>query len=448
MSKIEADKLELSPIEYNFEKMLQKVTTVISFRADEKQQCLFVDMDGDIPRFVVGDDQRLAQVITNLLSNAVKFTPEKGNVRLGTYFAGETDGICELRIEVTDNGIGISPEHHDKVFLAFEQAESGTSRNYGGTGLGLVISKRIIELMGGNIRLESELGKGSKFIFTVKVGRGKKNPGSLLAPGVNWKNIRILAVDDMIETRNQFQDLFDHHGVKCDVASDGQEALDIIEERGEYDIYFIDWRMPVMDGIELTRRIKSRGTGRPSVVTMITAADWAQIKEEAFKAGVDRYLLKPLFPSMIVDSINECLGIDENKNEDIKAGEGEFRGKRLLLAEDIEINREILMALLENTGLTIDCAENGKEALDIIEANPDKYNIVFMDVQMPQMDGLEATRCIRALPGHLRENLPIIAMTANVFRSDIDACLAAGMDEHLGKPLDIDDVLEKLRKYL
>jgi CheY-like chemotaxis protein len=206
--------------------------------------------------------------------------------------------------------------------------------------------------------------------------------------------------------------------------------------------------MPVMDGIELTRRIKSREGSRPSVVTMITAADWEQIKHEAYKAGVDKYLLKPLFSSMIIDCVNECLGTDNDQNEDLAAGEGEFEDKRMLVAEDIEINREILMALLENTGLIIDCAENGKEALDIIEANPDKYDIVFMDIQMPQMDGLEATRCIRALPAHQRERLPIIAMTANVFKSDVDACLAAGMDGHLGKPLDIGDVLEMLRKYL
>jgi signal transduction histidine kinase/CheY-like chemotaxis protein len=448
MSKIEAEKLELSSIEYNFERMLQKVISVISFRVDEKQQCLSVNIDSDIPRFVTGDDQRLAQVITNLLSNAVKFTPEKGNIHLGAFFTGETDGICELRIEVTDSGIGISPEQHDKIFQAFEQAESGTSRKYGGTGLGLVISKRIVELMGGNIWLESDYGKGAKFIFTVKIGRGEKSPCSMLAPGVNWENIRILVVDDMTETTSQFQDIFGHLGIQCDVAFNGQEAWNIIEERGEYDVFFIDWRMPVMDGIELTKRIKSRGTDRPSVVIMITAADWALIKEEASEAGVDKHILKPLFSSTIIDSINECLGTDKKKKEDITDREGEFWGRRLLVAEDIEINREILIALLENTGLIIDCAENGKEALDTIEANPGIYDLVFMDVQMPKMDGLEATRRIRSLTDHRHKSLPIIAMTANVFKSDIEACLAAGMDEHLGKPLDIDDVIEKLRKYL
>jgi CheY-like chemotaxis protein/two-component sensor histidine kinase len=448
IAKIEADKLELSPIEYNFERMLQKVVTVICFRVDEKRQSLYVNIDSDIPRFVVGADQRLAQIITNLLSNAVKFTPEEGEVHLNVSLAEETNDHIELRIEVIDTGIGISPEQQVKLFDAFMQAESGTSRKYGGSGLGLSISRRIIEMMDGRIWIESELDKGTKFIFTVKARRGKRSPSSLLAPGVNWENIRIMVIDDMNETCNQFKEIFGNLGILCDTAADGQEAWNIIKEGNEYDIYFIDWKMPIMDGIELTRRIKSRKGSRPSVVTMITAADWAQIKDEANEAGVDKCLLKPLFSSMIIDCINECLGADQSKVEDLTITEGEFNGKRLLVAEDIEINREILIALLENTGLIIDCAENGKEALDIIETNPNIYDIVLMDVQMPKMDGLEATRCIRALHGHQREKLPIIAMTANVFQSDIDACLTAGMDGHLGKPLDIDIVLEKLRKYL
>ena len=446
MSKIEADKLELAPVEYNFEKMLQKVMTVINFRADEKQQQLTVNVDNNIPRFTVGDDQRLAQVLTNLLSNAVKFTPNKGKIHLEASLVEEIDGICELRIEITDNGIGISPEQQKKIFRAFEQAESGTSREYGGTGLGLVITKRIVELMGGNIWVESELGRGSQFIFTIKIRRGTKNTNSMLQPGVNWENVRIMAIDDMMEIRAQFKDLFEDIGIKCDVAADGYEACRAIEERGAYDIYFIDWRMPRMDGIELTRQIKSNAESRQSVVIMITAADWEQIKEEATSAGVDKHLLKPLFSSVIIDCVNECFGIDDD-NDKVKSVE-EFSGKKILVAEDVAINREILIALLEDTGLIIDCAENGQQALDMVAAAPGKYNLIFMDMQMPKMDGLESARHIRALPGHQREMLPIIAMTANVFKDDIDACLAAGMDDHIGKPLDFEVVMQKLYKYL
>ncbi|MCL2761612.1 MAG: PAS domain-containing protein [Treponema sp.] len=448
MAKIEANKLELAPIEYNFERMLQKVLSVINFRVDEKQQRFSLNIDSNIPRFLIGDDQRLSQVITNLLANAVKFTPEGGEIHLGAFLVSETDGNCELRIEVKDSGIGISPEKHEKLFSAFEQADSGTSRQYGGTGLGLAISKHIVEFMDGTIWVESELGKGAAFIFTVKAQRSDKSPISMLAPGVNWKNVRILAVDDMAETRDQFQKLFGQLEMHCDVAADGHEACRIIEERGAYDIYFIDWRMPGMDGIELTKIIKESVTSKPSVVIMITAMDWEQIKEDALRAGVSKCLLKPLMSSMIIDCINETLGITDDIKEDNTVSDGEFGGKNLLVAEDVEINREILIALLEHTGLSIDCAENGEEALKMVQAAPDKYDIVFMDVQMPVMNGYEATRRIRALPARQRGRLPIIALTANVFKSDVEDCLAAGMDDHLGKPLDIDRVIEKLRAYL
>jgi CheY-like chemotaxis protein len=273
----------------------------------------------------MGDDQRIAQVITNLLSNAVKFTPEGGNIHIEASLIDETDENCELRIEVADNGIGVSPDQQEKLFNAFEQAESGTSRKYGGTGLGLAISKRIVELMGGKIWVESELGKGARFIFTIR-------------------------------------------------------------------------------------------------------------------------LLKLSLSSPIIDYVNNYLDIG-NASENRAAVKGEFLGKTLLFAEDVDINREILITLLANTGLAIDCAENGKEAVQMMEAALEKYDIVFMDIQMPIMDGLEATRRIRSLPLCERGRLPIIAMTANVFKDDIEACLAAGMDDHISKPFDIDKVLEKLRRY-
>ena len=448
MAKIEANKLELSPVEFNFDRMLQKVISVINFRVEEKRQHISVNTDRNIPRFIVGDDQRLAQVITNLLSNAVKFAPEGGDIRLDIALTGESDGICELRIEVSDNGIGISPEQQTRLFRAFEQAESGTSREYGGTGLGLAISKSIVEMMGGRIWVESEAGGGSRFIFTINARRGEKTPRSLLAPGVNWENARVLVADNLPETIDQFRDLFDILKINCDFASDGPEVCRFIEERGAYDIYFVEWRMPGMDGIELARRIKALGGARPSVVIMITASDWEAIKDEAYAAGVEKHMIKPLFSSMIIDCMNECLAVPRDSKEKKDIAMDIFKDRRLLLAEDIEINREILMTLLEDTGLLIDCAENGREALDMIAAAPDKYDIVFMDVQMSHMDGLEATRRIRALPERARGRLPIVAMTANVFKSDIDECIGAGMDDHIGKPIVIDNVLEVLRKYL
>ena len=327
MAKIEADKLELSPIEFCFTTMLQSVVSVINFRVEEKRQHFSTHVDDKVPQYVVGDAQRLAQIIMNLLSNAVKFTPEGGDIHLEASMAGGRGNLCELRIEVADTGIGISPEQQSRLFHAFEQAESGTSRKFGGTGLGLSISKRIVELMDGRIWVESSLGVGSRFIFTVKLGRsdGEALPETLIPP----------------------------------VGGDAEGNTSEGDDRGNV-----------------------------------------------------------------------------------------FPGKRILVAEDVDINREVLLALLDGTGLHIDCAENGREAVELVMANPDFYDLVLMDMQMPEMDGLEATRRIRTTLAQQEKKLPIIAMTANVFKSDIEDCLAAGMDAHIGKPLNLDEILHCLNKYL
>jgi PAS domain S-box-containing protein len=444
MSKIEANKLELSCVKFNFERMLQKVITVINFRVAEKRQRFLVNIDGKVPHFLVSDDQRLAQVITNLLSNAVKFTPAEGDIFLTVSLAGKESGICEIMIEVADNGIGISPEQQEKLFSEFGQAESGISREFGGTGLGLAISKRIVGMMNGRIWIESEIGKGSRFIFTVKVPYIEENLRSQLAPGVQWDDVRILAVDDVQLTREYLSNVFDRLDIYCETAEDGPGACKIIEECGGFDIYFIDWRMPGMDGLELTQWIKSRGI-RGKVV-LISSTELEEIRAASLQSGADKCLVKPLLSSNIIDCLNECFDVSGKKER--REQENEFEGKTLLIVEDIEINREILMSLLEHTGLKIDCAENGEEAVAIIEAAPEKYDAVFMDMQMPVMDGLEATRRIRAMSAPQCATLPIIAMTANVFRGDVERCIDAGMNDHIGKPINIEEVLEKLRKVL
>jgi signal transduction histidine kinase/DNA-binding response OmpR family regulator/ABC-type amino acid transport substrate-binding protein len=448
MSKIEANKFELSPAEFNFEKMLQRVVNVITFRVGEKEQSLTVHIDGAIPHTLIGDDQRLAQVITNLLSNAVKFTPDHGSITLDADFVKEENGLCSIQVKVKDTGIGISKEQQSNLFHSFQQAESSTTRKFGGTGLGLAISKRIVEMMGGKIWIESELGKGSTFVFIVQVRRGREEKRSLLSPNMNWKNIRILVVDDDSETRNYFAEIAQSFNIYCDTASGGDEAVSLIEQKGAYDIYFVDWKMPGMNGMELTHKIKESNPDN-SVVIMISATEWSVIEAEAKAAGVDKFLPKPLFPSSVADVINECLGVDSLPAEKTQPQiDGIFEGYHLLLAEDVEINREIIQTILEPTRLTFDCAENGIEALRMFSEAPGKYDMIFMDVQMPEMDGYEATRKIRALDIPKAKQIPIIAMTANVFREDIDRCFEAGMNGHVGKPLDFDDVLSVLHKYL
>ncbi len=450
ISKIEAKRIELSPDDFNFEKMLQQVVNVVNYRAEEKNQKLTVYIDKRIPNILYADDKRLAQTITNLLSNAVKFTPDNGEISLKTRLLSEKDGVYSIQIQVSDNGIGISKEQQAKLFQSFSQAESTTSRKYGGTGLGLSIAKSIVELMGGKITVESELGKGATFTFAVSAKRGDDTKYGFADYGINWGNIRILTVDDDRDILEYFHEIVNGLGAKCEVAADAGEALHMVDENGAYNIYFVDLKMPGVDGIALTKEIRAREEENGnSIVIMISSADLSAVEDEARKAGVDRFLLKPLFPSAIVDVINECIGIANEKEKEQKPDiTNIFAGRQVLFAEDMAINREIVITLLEPTGVRIDCAENGMEAVQMIIREPDKYDLVFMDVQMPEVDGYEATRQIRSLDIPRAKDIPIVAMTANVFKEDVERCLAAGMNGHLGKPLDMDDLIRVMMQYL
>jgi CheY-like chemotaxis protein len=453
MSKIEANKFELSYTEFNFEKMLQNVVNVMSFRVDEKMQKFKVYYDESIPPLLVGDDQRITQVITNLLGNAIKFTPEEGSISLNARLAGLKDDFYTVLVSVTDTGIGITDEQKVNLFRSFQQADNNTARKYGGTGLGLAISKSIVELMGGTINVESKVNKGSTFSFTITAKRGtEKEKAKVLAGNINWGNVRILTVDDDPDVLDYFKRITAEFGITCcDTVQSGPAAIDAIKSNGAYNIYFIDWKMPEMDGLELTKEIKERMPDTENaIVILISAAEWTVIELKAKEAGVDKFLAKPLFPSSIADAINEALGMHRLQNDEVKMKNlsGIFAGHRILLAEDAEINYEIVKTLLEPTDLQIDCAINGVEAVRMFKDNPEIYGLIFMDVQMPEMDGLEATRCIRTLDTNKARTVPIIAMTANVFKEDVEKCLDAGMDGHVGKPLDIDEVIAQLNKYL
>ncbi|MCL2319929.1 MAG: response regulator, partial [Treponema sp.] len=450
ISKIEAGKFELSHTEFNFEKMVQRVSDIIRFRVAGKRQKYKVHIDPDIPVTLIGDDQRLAQVITNLLGNAVKFTPERGSITLDVYFLGEANEVCTIKIAVTDTGIGITSEQKSRLFQSYTQAQSDTARYFGGTGLGLSISKNIVEMMGGTIWADSEPGKGSSFIFTVQLKRGENQETGKAKKRMNWENMRVLAVDDDPDILSYFEEILDSLGISCDTALCGEDALRLVVRKGHYDIYFLDWKMPDIDGIALTRELKAVSTapGNFSIV-MFSAEDWSVLETEAKLAGVDKFLSKPLFPSAIADIINECAGLDQNQMEIIQQDiSGIFKGHRILLADDIEINREIVQALLEPTLLQIDYVTNGLEAVQTFSQAPEKYDLILMDVQMPEMDGYEATCRIRQSSSPRGKTIPVVAMTANVFREDLQKCAEAGMNDHIGKPLEFAKVLDKLRYYL
>ncbi|MDR0323242.1 MAG: response regulator [Treponema sp.] len=471
MSKIEANKLELSLVNFEFGTMLQKVVNAINFKVNKRRQNFYVNVDSNIPRMLVGDDQRLAQVITNFMSNAVKFTPEEGTIHLDARLLKEEYGKCRLLVSVTDTGIGISDEQKTHLFRSFEQAEAGTSRKYGGAGFGLAISKSIIEMMDGEVWVESELGHGSKFSFTVVLQHSSEEvERPLLNGNIDRSAIRIFAADEDPQIRQFFADLCAKLGIFCTVASSCEEAEKLLAQDYKYSVFFIDWKLSgsfhrtkkalhhrcavplCMNGTELARYIS---TITSSVAMMFSLADWNVIENEAHSAGVDKFLQKPLFPSAIVDIINQCLGVNcaaEQEKTDKEADD--FSNYTILIAEDAEVNREIMLALLEPTNLTVDCAENGTQALKMFTDSPDRYAMIFMDVQMPQMDGYETTRYIRAFEAeHCYDrdscrHIPIVAMTANVFHEDIERCIEAGMNAHIGKPLVYDELLCKLRTYL
>ena len=448
MSKIEADKLEMSNASFSFEGMLQNVADIVNFRVEERHQRFYVTIGNGMPRTLIGDDQRLSQVITNLLGNAVKFTPDGGTIRLDSLVLSVQENRCCLQISVEDTGIGITEEQKTRLFRSFEQAETDTSRKFGGTGLGLAISKRIVEMMGGSVGVDSEPGKGSKFYFTVLLGCDPEERAQPDGEEAHWKGVRILAADGDPEILQFFMALSRARGIACTAVGSGAEALAAWEEEGDYDACFLDWGLPDISGVELARRMRARTPNRVVLMRHLSS-DRQDVESAAAAVGIDKFLFKPLFPSAVAHMIDACMGNGSAEGQEEEPDQtDDFSGHSILLVEDIEINREIVMALLEPTLLQIDCAENGVQALAHYAAAPERYALVFMDVQMPEMDGYEATRKIRALDAPQAKTVPIIAMTANVFREDIEKCLESGMNGHIGKPLDFDEVMVQLRKHL
>ena len=454
MSKIEAGKLELYNSPMNIEKMLMKICNLIVDKTEQKNQKLEIILGKDMGMNYIGDDLRLSQVITNLLSNAVKFTPENGKITLTAEEVRKAGSNSVLRFAVADTGIGMTKEQIARLFNSFEQADNSISRRFGGTGLGLAISKNIIEKMNGRAWVESEPNNGSVFTFEVTVERASNQDCAVIFDSIRPSDLRILVVDTEEESRKRFKALTERFGIRTEEADSSKKAIYLTETAREtktpYDVIFIDYDMPKMDGIETVRGL-SAAIDKNTVIIMTSFLTWSKIEKEASRVGVHRFIPKPLFPSSILDAINDVIG-KTAKNLDIKTNSikkvPNFSNVNLLIAEDVEINREIFAALLEETKANIDVAENGLQAVEKFKENPNKYDVIVMDVQMPEMDGYEATRAIRSLELSRAKDIPIIAMTANVFKEDVENCLSAGMDDHIGKPIDSNDLFEKLIKYI
>jgi len=304
-----------------------------------------------------------------------------------------------------------------------------------------------VEMMDGRIWIESKLGEGSTFSFIVKIKRGEQIRQK--SSEIDWENIHMLVVDDDKYVLQDFKGIVEKFGATCDTAESAEEAIELFEQDNNYNMIFVDWRMPGMNGMELAKKLNEKMTEQNhSSIIMISAAESSIIAEKAKESSIDKIMMKPLFPSTIAEIVGEFLGFEELLSDEEESIVDIFEGHRVLLVEDVDINREIVMALLEPTLLDINCAVNGKEAVRIFSESPESYDMIFMDLQMPEMDGYEATKAIRALDVPNAKEIPIIAMTANVFKEDVERCLSAGMNAHVGKPLDFHEVVSKLQLYL
>lgn len=459
-SKIEAGRLEFEQIEFSITDVLDDVANLITRRAEEKGLEIVFATNGDLPQKVVGDPLRLAQVITNLCTNAIKFT-HVGEVLVRVELKEMVDGKARLQFSVRDTGIGLTPDQAARLFQPFSQADASTTRQFGGTGLGLSICRRMVELMGGDIWVDSEYGKGSTFSFTACL----PVPSGAAAP--RWQELRgarVLVADDNATTRAVLGEMLRSLECKVTESADGQAAMDEVmraEAAGEppYQVVLMDWRMPVMDGLEASRQIKrAEALKVVPVIIMVTASDREEVMEQSDAvSAIDSLLVKPVNPSLLFDTmmILASGGHVPGLTADLAAaghdGDAQqlenVRGRRILLVEDNEINQQVASEILGYWQVAVELANNGQEALMTLEAaGPDGYDAVLMDIQMPVMDGLEATRRIRA-DGRF-ERLPVIAMTAHALAEERERCLAAGMNDHVSKPIDPEVLLRVLSSCL
>ena len=451
MSRIESGKVQIKEQECNISELMHNLVNIIQPQVKAKQLELFIDTFEVANEDVVADSLKLNQVFINLLSNAVKYTPAGGTITFRiiqkiTFRHGYGDYIFIIK----DNGIGMSKEFVKHIFEPFEREATTTQTGIQGTGLGMAITRNIVEMMNGTISVESEPGNGSAFTveITLKLQDIEKNEEQFK----ELEGLRALVVDDDFNTCDSVSKMLKQIGMKAEWTTSGREAVYrskmAINEGDPFHTYIIDWQMPETSGVETARRIRSTA-GNDASIIILTAYDWSDIEEEAKAAGVTAFCAKPLFMSDLKSALLMANNLAEK--EDVAAAWtlADFSGKRVLLVEDIELNREIAQVILEEAGFEVESAPDGTDAVSMVSSSEENYyDVVLMDVQMPIMNGYEATRTIRSLPREDVKTLPIIAMTANALEEDKEAALKNGMNAHIAKPIDIQEISKLLDKYL
>lgn len=454
MNKIESGKVQLAEDEFNLSDLIENLINMTSSQITEHNHTLNVNVSGVQHENVIGDSLRIQKIFTNLMGNAVKFTPDGGRIRLTISerpSRQEKVGCYEFVFE--DNGIGMSEEFMDHIFEPFTRAEDGSERRTQGTGLGMTISRNIARMMGGDIKVESTLGVGSIFTVTIHLKLQDKNENL----EKRFVDLDVLVADDDELSLESSLDILSSMGMKVEGVNNGKDAVEKVVSRHSEGLDFfaaiLDWKMPGMDGIEATREIRRR-VGNDVPIIIISAYDWSEIEEDAKRAGANAFIGKPLFKSRLEKTFSSILGKEEEKPVDkyISLSDLEalkLQGKRALVVEDNDLNMEIACEILETTGMSIETAIDGIEAVDLITSSPDGYyDIVFMDIQMPKMNGYDATRAIRAQNRPYLKQVPIIAMTANAFAEDVQAARTVGMNWHISKPLELHALKSVLERFI
>jgi PAS domain S-box-containing protein len=459
-SKIEAGKLDMESTEFNLDDVLDNLANLVTVKAQEKKDLEVLFSTGqEVPRFLVGDPLRLGQVLINLANNAVKFT-ESGEIVVSTELLTQAETGLKIMFSVRDTGIGLTKDQIGKLFQSFSQAHTSTTRKFGGTGLGLTISKRLVDMMGGEIWVDSEPGQGTTFSFTANFGLGKEKVKKHLVPSPDLRGMKVLVVDDNATSRIILQDILESFSFEVTLAASGEEGLEEVQKADTdqpYDLVLMDWKMPGLDGLEASKQIKNHQTlSKIPAIILVTAYGREELMQQTEKIGIEGFLIKPISPSVLFDMSMQALGEGIPKTsrvpgrieevEDLK----DIQGAEVLLVEDNEINQQVAMEILQGAGFIVTVANDGRQGVNL--AKKKQYDAILMDIQMPVMDGYAATKAIRKWEGGMQNKgkaqIPIIAMTAHAMAGDEDKSMEAGMNGHVTKPIDPDQLFSTLQKWI
>ncbi|MBO5550627.1 MAG: response regulator [Lachnospiraceae bacterium] len=450
MSRIESGRMVIKKEEFSFRTFLDQINTMINGQCLDKKLHYDCVIKGSVDHYYIGDDMKLKQVLINILGNSVKFTNPPGRVSFTVEQTASFEDNRTLKFTMSDTGIGMDKEYIPRIFEAFSQEDATSTNKYGGSGLGMAITKNIVEMMNGTIDVESEKGAGTTFTVTVSLrasGRTDSVESSKLRP----QDMRVLVIDDDPLACEHAKVVMDELGILADTCLSGREALELVEvhhaRREEYNMILVDWKMPGQDGVEVTRAIRKL-IGHESTIVILTAYSWDDIEEEAKEAGVDSFMAKPLFAGNVMTEFENVITAKQmSAVKEVR--EADLTGRRILLAEDMQINADIMKMVLEMKGIEAQHAENGQKAVDMFKASDEGYyDAILMDVRMPVLDGLGATEAIRALDRKDAGSVPIIAMTANAFDEDVQRSLQSGMNAHLSKPVEPERLYETLAGLL